>query len=126
MRVKKNKKGLSPLDNYLESLAVCGDFARAAESAGVSAEQLEQWSNDPLAHLKIVAARTKDPKIYQIIEEARKDPEIRRRETNARKVVEARANAQMRKHLSAPLMDRDRFIAVLQECQDASPDLNYA
>jgi hypothetical protein len=45
MRVKKNKKGLVPLDNYLESLAVCGDFVRAAESAGVSDKQLEQWFN---------------------------------------------------------------------------------
>jgi hypothetical protein len=45
MRVKKNKKGLVPLDNFLKSLAVCGNFARAAESAGVSDKQLEQWFN---------------------------------------------------------------------------------
>ena len=35
-------------------------------------------------------------------------------------IAEARANAQMRKHLSAPLMEREHFIAALRWCQKRS------
>ena len=58
---QKNKKNLSDLDNFLESLAVCGNFGLAAERAGVSVEQLDQWLNcrDPEIHDKILLARWK-------------------------------------------------------------------
>src|SRR5205809_7424155 len=59
MRAKKNKKKLSDLDNFLESLAVSGDFARAAGSAGVSGEQLKRWFKDRDASDKIALARYK-------------------------------------------------------------------
>jgi len=93
MRAKKNKKELSNLDNFLESLAVCGDFERAARSAAVSDEQLDQWFNDSNAS------------------------DIRR------KIALARYKGQMRKNLRAPLMTREDFVKALRHCQMVSTKL---
>jgi len=87
MRVKKNKKKLSDLDNFLESLAVCGDFARAAGPAGVSNEQLDQWFNDSDAS------------------------DIRC------KIALARYKGQFRKNLRTPLMTQENFMKALRHCQ---------
>jgi hypothetical protein len=40
---------VSKLDEYLKRLTRCGDHALAAQRAGVSDEQLNQWYNDPNA-----------------------------------------------------------------------------
>ena len=100
MRAKKNKKKLSDLDNFLESLAVSGDFARAAEPAGVSDEQLNQWFN---------ARRTnrRNPQAHY-------DPDI------LSKIALARYKGQFRKNLRTPLMEPEQFAEALRYCYNCS------
>src|SRR4029077_16125451 len=101
----------SDLEQFLKRLERCGDLALAAQRAGVSNEQFEQWFKGSDIRRKLAARVSND---YTNVFKDCEASDI------LNKIALARYKGLFRKSLRTPLMEPMKFAKALRYCYNYS------